>query len=85
MNKRFAVELAIIVTISVVFLWFLPCYLLCSVDQIFPLTVRVFGLTLIGVWVLRTAKDRKWNRVDLDTEKNGENEIKNEREEVRIY
>lgn len=80
MNRRFMFELAIVILIAIVFIWFLPCYMLCSVDQIYPLTVRVFGLTLMGVWILRTAKKGTWNE-------SSEEEVKGigEDEEVRIY
>ncbi|MFO7968411.1 MAG: hypothetical protein R6U44_12525 [Archaeoglobaceae archaeon] len=56
MYRRLLVELILIVSIAIILLWVIPCYTFCSAETTYVLSVRVFGLILIVLWIVRTAR-----------------------------
>lgn len=56
MYRRLLVELILVAGVAIIFLWIIPCYTFCSVETIYVLSVRVFGLILIALWIVRTAR-----------------------------
>ncbi len=56
MYRRLLVELILVVAVAIVFLWIIPCYTFCSTETTYVLSVRIFGLILIALWIIRTAR-----------------------------
>ncbi|MFP3908249.1 MAG: hypothetical protein ACOC5L_03435 [Halobacteriota archaeon] len=56
MYRRILVELVLVVSVAIILLWVIPCYTFCSAETTYVLSVRIFGLILIALWIVRTAR-----------------------------
>ena len=76
-KKRLKIEAIVVFIISaLLLLWFIPCIILYSAEIVYSLSVRVFGLVLIGVWIFRTSRMVREKEIE---------EEKKEKKEFRIY